>query len=280
MLRKFFPSAPLDSAWEQLQFLQHRAYATPLSASSHYFAVARHGPCCTLRLRNMAQMVRAVSLQDYLRRRSQDFPSVEPHLLNIFVACRAKVRALREVLPHQAVGVLIQAALPRMERRKRNLRQVRHACGLRTPLSDVIVWTNSAPEPSRRIMTELTVSFCPPSKVYFVARSTSDSSTVSFADDGSQSPTRSFASAGRSEMSTRPEWHPPFQFGFLPRRRSFKTPPALRSSAIMNPFTALQSKTAAARSPPAAFSELQPEASTARKQTRLPCVSAILCACL
>ncbi len=74
-------------------------------------------------------------VEHYLRRRSRDFPSVEPilYLLNIFVAYRAKVRALREVLPHQAVGVLIQAALPGMERRRRNLRQVRHACGLRTP---------------------------------------------------------------------------------------------------------------------------------------------------
>ncbi len=176
-LRKFFPSAPLDSAWEQLQFLQHRAYATPLSASSHYFAVARHGPCCTLRLWNMAQIVRAVSLQDYLRRRSQDFPSVEPilYLLNIFVACRAKVRALREVLPHQAVGVLIQAALPGMERRKKICVKCDTpvVCEL---LAVVIVWTNSAPEPSRRIMTEPTVSAVflstRPSKVYFVARAT------------------------------------------------------------------------------------------------------------
>ncbi len=37
-------------------------------------------------------------------------------------------------------------------------------------LAVVIVWTNSAPEPSRRIIP--TVSFCPPSKVYFVARAT------------------------------------------------------------------------------------------------------------
>ncbi len=118
-------------------------------------------------------------VEHYLRRRSQNFPSVEPilYLLNIFVAYRAKVRALREVLPHQAVGVLIQAALPRMERLGEE--EICVKCFSDTPVvcelfAVVIVWTNSAPEPSRRIMTEPTVSFCPPGKAYFVARSTSD----------------------------------------------------------------------------------------------------------
>ena len=46
---------------------------------------------------------------------SQDFPGarVEPilYLLDLFVRYLAKVRSLWEVLPHQAVGVLVQSAL-------------------------------------------------------------------------------------------------------------------------------------------------------------------------
>ena len=103
------------------------------------------------------------------------------------------------------------------------------------PLSEVIVWGGVATEPSssiRATQTAYAVFLSTRlSRVYFVARSTSDTIAplwpFPMIVSASQSPIRFFLSttAGRCEMSTRPgmwprpAWLPPFQFGFLPRRR-------------------------------------------------------------
>ena len=176
------------------------------------------------------------------------------YLLDLFVRYLAKVRSLWEVLPHQAVGVLVQSAFPGMTRSGEEelcLEGIRHTtvvcellaviCGDCVDRDLVGIQQSDRGRAHRLFRFFLSTR---PSNVYFVARSANDTTAplcpLPTMVSASQSPSRSFAStmAGRSEMPTRPEiwprqaWLLPFWFGFLPRRRSFvnKSPPVLRSA--------------------------------------------------
>ncbi len=163
------------------------------------------------------------------------------HLSHLRVADRAEVRPLRQVLPDQPVGVLVQATLPRVvgvgRKKEAPSASATPAWPANSfPLSAVIVWTGAAEGRSISTIAAETAAAVLRSTlckyVYFEALSTRETTAplwpFPMIVSASQSPTRSFlsTSSGLSEMSTRPgmwprpECLPPRQFGFLPRRRS------------------------------------------------------------
>ena len=134
----------------------------------------------------------------------------------------SKVRSLWEVLPHQAVDVLIQSAFPGMIRSGEEefcVERFRHTtvvcellavvCGDCVDRDPVGTWQSDRGRAHRLFFLSTR-----PRNVYFVARSTNDTIAplcpLPTMVSASQSSSRSFSStmAGRSEMSTRQGYGP------------------------------------------------------------------------